>query len=134
MPSLEVVSVDSLDESGFDGVVKTHVVVIRQLACVGTFIEAVGQGSVRFGSLDGYAVGKLSGGSGCKDDGRLGHFVDGKLSCPAVVDNFDSSNAILGVVPPLQDGFPIKSDFAKMFCEKIPCSLRCTGRQQRGDC
>ena len=70
MPSLEVVSVDSLDESGFDGVVKNPVVIICQLACVGTFIEAVGQGCVRFGRHDRHTVGEMSSGSGSKrDDG-----------------------------------------------------------------
>jgi hypothetical protein len=95
---------------------------------------AVGQGCVRFSSLDRYAAGKLSGGSGCKGDDGLGHVVDGKLSCPAVVDNLDLPKAILGVAPPSQDGLAMKGDFATCFVNKIPCSLCCIGRRRRGDC
>jgi hypothetical protein len=70
------------------------------LTHVGTFLEAVGQGCVRFGSLNRYAVDKLSGGSGSKGDDRLADVVDNKLSCPAIVDNLDLPKAILGVSPP----------------------------------
>jgi hypothetical protein len=118
LPSLEVASVDSLDESGFDRVVKTRIVLICQFACVGTFVEAVGQGGVRCGTIDRYAVGKLPGGSGCEGDDRLGLAVDGKLSCPAVINNFDLQKLILGVAPPLQDCLTIKCDFATCFVKK----------------
>ncbi len=57
---------DSLDEHGLDGVVEACVVVICQMASVGIFVEAVGQGPVRFRRYNRYTVGKLSGGSGCK--------------------------------------------------------------------
>ncbi len=80
------------------------------MACVGTFIEAVGQDCVRFSSLDRNAVGKLPGGSGCKGDDRSDDVVDGKLSYPAIVDNLDLPKAILGVAQPLQDGLAIKGD------------------------
>ncbi len=129
MPSLEVASLNSLDESGFDGVVKNPVVIICQLACVGTFIEAVGQGGVRCGSLNRYAVGKLLGGSGCKGDDGSGFLMDSKLSCPAIVDNPDLPMAILGVVPPLQDGLAVECDFATCFVNKNtmqPASHRTT--------
>ncbi len=66
MPSFEVTSVDSLDERGLDGVVETGIVIICQLACVRTFIEAVDQGCVGFGRFDRYIVGDLSSGSGSK--------------------------------------------------------------------
>ena len=46
-PTLEITSVDSLGESGLDGVVETRVVIICLLAHVGTFIKAVCKGSVR---------------------------------------------------------------------------------------
>ncbi len=108
MPSLEVSSVDSLDESEFNKVVKTQVEVICQLACVGTFIEAIDQGGVRCGSLDRYAVGKLPGGSGCKGDDGLDIVVDSKLSFPAIVNDLNLPKAILGVAPPSQDGLAIK--------------------------
>jgi hypothetical protein len=88
------------------------------LAHVGTFIEAVGQCCDRFGSLDRYTIDKLSGGSGSKGDEGLGDVVDGKLSCPAVIDNHDLPKAILGVAPPLQDGFAVEGDFATGFVKK----------------
>jgi hypothetical protein len=76
----------------------------------------------------------MSGGSGSKgDDGSI-VIVNGKLGCPAVVNDHDLPKAILGVAPPSQDGFAVKGDFATCFVKKIPCSLHCTGQQQRGDC
>jgi hypothetical protein len=78
------------------------------LTHVGTFIEAVGQDCVRFGSLNRYAVGKLSGGIGSEGDDGLGDVLYGKLRCPAIVDNLDSPKAILGVAPPSQDGFAVR--------------------------
>jgi hypothetical protein len=66
----------------------------------------------QFVSLDRYAVGKLSHGSGGKGDDGLGLAVDGKLSCPAIVDNLDLPKAILGVAPPLQDGLAVECYFA----------------------
>jgi hypothetical protein len=80
-PSLEVTPVDSLDERGLEGVVETRIVMIRQSACVGTFVEAVGQGSVRFGRFDRHTVGEMSGGSGSKGNDGLGDVVDNKLGC-----------------------------------------------------
>ncbi len=65
------------------------------MAHVGTFVEAVGQGCVRFGRLDRYIVGKLSGGSGSKGGDGLDDIMDTKLSCPAIVDNHDSPKVIL---------------------------------------
>ncbi len=88
------------------------------MACVGTFVEAVGQGCVRFGWLDRYTVGKKSGGSGSKGDDGSVHIMDSKFGCPAVVDNLGLQKAILGVAPPLQDGFAIEGDFATCFVEK----------------
>jgi hypothetical protein len=123
LPSLEVSFVDSLDDCGLDGVVKTCIVVICQLARVGTLVEAFGQGCVRFGSLHWYAVGKLPGASGCKGGDGLGLVVDSKLSCPPIVDNLDSPKAILGVAPPLQDGLAVKCNFCNLFCEKNTLQL-----------
>jgi hypothetical protein len=88
------------------------------LARVGTFIEAVGQNCVRFGCLDRYAVGELSGGSGSKGDDGLDDIMDGKLSIPAIVNNLDSPKVILWVAPPLQDGFAVEGDFATNFVKK----------------
>ncbi len=51
-------------------------------------------------------------------DDRLDDIMDGKLSCPAVVDNHDLPKAILGVAPPLQDGFAVEGDFATGFVKK----------------
>jgi hypothetical protein len=51
------------------------------------------------------------------DDGS-GDVMDSKLSCPAVVNNLDLPQAILGVAPPLQDGFAIKGDFTTSFEKK----------------
>ncbi len=101
-------------------------VIICKLAHVGAFIEAVGQGCVRFGSLNRYTIGKLSGGCGSKGGDDSGDVVEGKLSYPAVVNNHDLPKVILGVAPPLQDGFTIECDFA--FCKQIPCSPCCTGQ------
>jgi hypothetical protein len=92
--------------------------IICQLACVGTFVEAIGQGCVRFGRFDRYTIGTLSSGSGSKGDDGLGDVAAGKLSCPAVVDDHDSPKAILGVAPPLQDSFAIEGDFATGFVKK----------------
>jgi hypothetical protein len=44
---------------------------------------------------------------------RMVNFV-----CPAIIDNHDMPKAIFGVMPPLQDGFAVKSDFASCFVEK----------------
>jgi hypothetical protein len=88
------------------------------LACVGAFIEAVGQGCVRYGSLERYAVGELSSGSVCKGDDGLGYVMDGKLSCLAAVDNFELPKTILGVAPPSQDGLAIEGDFVTCFVKK----------------
>ncbi len=56
------------------------------------------------------------------DDG-FGLFLDGKLSCPAVVNNLDSPKAILGATPPLQDGLAIECDFATCFVKKYLAAL-----------
>jgi hypothetical protein len=76
LPALEVTSVNSLGEGGLDGVVATRIVVICQLAYVGTFVEAVSQGCVRYGRQDWHAVGKMSGGSGREGDDRSGDITD----------------------------------------------------------
>ncbi len=83
------------------------------MACVGTFIEVVGHGGVRCGSLNRYAVGKLPGGSGCEGDDRLGLVMEGNLSCPAVINNFYLPKAILGVSS--QDSLAMECDFATCF-------------------
>ncbi len=70
-------SVDSLGECGLDGVVEIHAVVICQLAHVETFVEAVGQGCVRFGRQDRHPFGKMSGGSGSKGDDKSGDVAVG---------------------------------------------------------
>ncbi len=89
------------------------------MAHVGTFIEAVGQqGCVRFGYLDKYPVWELSSGSGSKGDDGSGSVVDGKLCCPAIVDSHDLPKAILGVAPPLQDGFAVEGYFATSFVKE----------------
>jgi hypothetical protein len=115
LPSLEVSSVNCFDKSGFDGVVKTHIEVIYLLACVGTFVEAVGHGGIRCGSLSRYTVGKLPSGSGCKGDDGLGPVVDSNLSSPTVADSLDFPKAILGVAPALQDCLAAECDFATCF-------------------
>jgi hypothetical protein len=99
-------------------VVETHLVVICQLARVGTFVEAVCQGRIRFGRHDRHAVGKMSGGSGGEGDDGSGDIADGSFGRTAIIDNHDMPNAIFRVTPPSQDGFPIKSDFATCFVEK----------------
>ncbi len=88
------------------------------MARVETFVEAVGQDCVRFGRFDRYTVGELSGGSGSKGGDQSLDVADNKLCCPAVIDNHDLPKAILGVAPPLQDGFAIKVDFAICFLKK----------------
>jgi hypothetical protein len=85
------------------------------LACVGTFVEAVSRGYVRFGRFDGYIVGEMSSESGSKGDGGLVDIVDSKLGCPAIINNHDLSKLILGVAPPSQDGFAAKDDFSTCF-------------------
>ncbi len=101
-----------------DGVVETCVVIIRQLARVGTFVEAVGQGCVRFGRFDRHAVVEMFGESGSKGDVGSGKVVDHKHGCPIVVDNHDLPKAIFGVAPPLQDGFTIEGNFATCFVKE----------------
>ncbi len=64
-------------ESGLDGVVETRLVVIRQLAHVGSFVEAVSQGCIRFGKHNRHAVGEMSGGSGREGDDGSGDIADG---------------------------------------------------------
>jgi hypothetical protein len=72
-----VTSVDSLGESGLDRVVETGVVIIHQLTHVGTFVEAVCQGCIRFGRHDWYAFGKMSGGSSGEGGDGSGDVADG---------------------------------------------------------
>jgi hypothetical protein len=79
------------------------------------FVEAVGQGCVRFGRLERHTFGKMSSGSGNEGEDGAGDVTDGKLGFPAVVDNHDSPKA---VVPPLQDGVAIKGDFATCFVKE----------------
>jgi hypothetical protein len=55
--------------------------------------------------------------------------VDGKLGFPANIVNHDLPKTILGVVPPLQDGFANEGDFPTCFVKKIPHSPHCTGQQ-----
>jgi hypothetical protein len=96
------------------------------LAHVGTFLKAVGEGCVRFGRLNRYTVGKLSGGSGGKGNDGSSDVADGKLCCPAILVNHDSPMTILGVAPPLQDGFAVEGDFTTCFVKKTlqPASHR----------
>ncbi len=101
------------------------------MARVGIFIEAVCQGCVRFGSLVRYAVGKQSGGSGCEGDDRSDDVMNGKLSCPAIVDILDLPKAILGVAPPLQDGLAVEGDFATCFVKK--CLAACIAQDGNGE-
>ncbi len=82
------------------------------------FVEAVGQGCVRFGRLERHTFSKMSSGSGNEGEDGAGDVTDGKLGCPAVVDNHDSPKAIFGVMPSLQDGFAIKGDFATCFVKE----------------
>ncbi len=93
------------------------------MACVGTFVEAVDQGHIRFGRHSRHAVGEVSSGSGREGDDESGKTVDGEFGHPAIIDDHDTPKAILGVTPPLQDGFPVKGDFATCFVEKFlaPC-------------
>jgi hypothetical protein len=76
-PTLEVASVDSLGESGLDRVVETRVVIICQLSFVGTFVDAVCQGRVRFERHDRHVVGEMSGGSGREGGDGSGDVADG---------------------------------------------------------
>ncbi len=75
-PSLEISSVDSLCESGLDRVVETRIVIIHQLACVGTFVEAVCQGCVGLRRHERHTVGKMSDGSGKEGDDGSGDITD----------------------------------------------------------
>ncbi len=93
------------------------------MARVGTFVEAVCQGCVRFGRLDRHTVGKMSGGSGSEGDDGAGDIADGKLGCPAFADNHDSPKAVFGFAPPLQDGFAIKGDFASFVKEYLAACI-----------
>jgi hypothetical protein len=70
-----------------------------------------------------HTVGEMSGGIGSERDDGLGDVADGKLGCPAVVNNHDSPKAIFGVAPPLQDGFAIKNDFATFFGQEYLAAL-----------
>jgi hypothetical protein len=60
----------------------------------------------------------MSVGSASKGDDGLGDITDGKLGCPAYVDNHDSPKAIIGVTPPAQDGFAVKGNFATCFVKE----------------
>jgi hypothetical protein len=51
-------------------------VTICQLARVGTFVEAICQGCVRFGRHDWHAVGVMSGGSGGEGNDGSGDIMD----------------------------------------------------------
>jgi hypothetical protein len=77
LPTLKVTSVSSFGESGLDGVIETRILIICQLAHVGTFVEAVCQGRVRFRRHNWHAVGKMSGGSGGEGDDGSGDILDG---------------------------------------------------------
>ncbi len=66
------------------------------MAHVGTFVEAVGQGYVRFGRLNRHTIGKVSNGSASKGEDGLGDVADSKLGCPATVDDYDLQKAIFG--------------------------------------
>ncbi len=57
--------------------VETRVVVIHQLARVGTFVEAVSQGCVRLRRHNRHAVDEMSGGSGREGDDGSGDIMDG---------------------------------------------------------
>jgi hypothetical protein len=50
----------------------------------------------------------------CNSSGLRGGDVVIKLSicCPAIIDDANTSEAMLGVTPPLEDDFAIKSNFA----------------------
>jgi hypothetical protein len=76
----------------------------------------------------------MSGGSGGEGDDGSGDVTDSLYGRLAIINNYDTPKAIFGVTPPSQDGFPIEGDFATCCMEKILCTLRCTGQQQRGDC
>jgi hypothetical protein len=84
---------------------------------------SAGQGRVRFRRHDRHAVGKMCSGSGEEGDDGSGDIADGEFGCPAIIDNHDTTKAIVGVAPQLQDGFPIEGDFATCFVEKYlaPC-------------
>jgi hypothetical protein len=101
----------------------TRVVVICQLTHVGAFLEAVGQGRIGLGRQDRHVVGKMSSGSGREGDDGSGDIADGEFGHPAIINNHNMPKTILGVTPPLQDGFPIEGDFATCFVEKYlaPC-------------
>ncbi len=65
----------------------------------------------------------MSGGSSGEEDDGSGDIVDGKFGCPVIMDNHNKLKAIFGIMPPLQDGFPVEGDFATCFVEKYlaPC-------------
>jgi hypothetical protein len=83
--TLEITSVNSFGESGLVRIVETCVVVICQLARLGTFVQAFGQGCIRLGRHDRHAVGKMSSGSSREGDDGSGDIVDGEFGCPAIV-------------------------------------------------
>ncbi len=61
----------------------------------------------------------------------VGVVARGMTDCVTLrtVVNHDLPKTILGVVPPLQDGFANEGDIATCFVKKIPHSPRCTGQQ-----
>jgi hypothetical protein len=60
----------------------------------------------------------MTSGSGSVGDDGSGDVADNYLGCPAIVDNHDLPKTIFWVVPPLQDGFLGKGDFATYFVKK----------------
>jgi hypothetical protein len=71
-------------------IVATRVVVICQVACVGTFVEAVGQGCIRLGRHDRHVVGKMSSGGGREGDDGSGDILDGEFGCLVIINNHDT--------------------------------------------
>ena len=96
MPTLEITSANSLGESGLDRVVETRIVIICQLARLGTFAEADCQGRVRFERHDRHVVGEMSGGSGREGGDGSGVVADGEFGPPAIIFDHDTPKAILG--------------------------------------
>jgi hypothetical protein len=60
---------------------------------VGTFVEAVCQGHIRFGRHNWHAVGKMSGGSGGEGDDGSGDVVDGMFGHLVIINNHDMPKA-----------------------------------------
>ncbi len=76
-------------------------------------------------------MGKIYCGSGGEGNDGSGDVVDGQFGRPAIINDHDTPKSILGVTPPLQEGFPVKGDFATCVVEKYLAS--CVAQDGNGE-